>query len=214
MKFKSSCLGVFFTCLLGVSATAQGGEFVLASVHIDNLRQAKTIFDGAKDCTNNSICKNILSAASSYYGIPADKVVAVAALLSSSGDSELTEMNIKLPPGYSYCKSSLHTTSIVTHDGPRGSTLLARADPRSLNVQTWTQVLPPGHGRTWVEADISIVGVSDALAEASYNNGSCFRPGNRIFLFCRGGGCENPRDTADSGQSVDPSTPPGANSRL
>lgn len=212
MKLKCSLLALLL-CVYTGSVRAQDGDFVVVGVKIDKTREAKSIFTTADECMRNSMCETVLKAASAYAGVPADKVVAVAALLSSTPQGEGTESNIHLPSGYSYCRATISLVSIVPHDGSRGSTLLARADAAKLNIQTWTPVLPLGQGRSWVEANISLVGVRDYLAEQSYSSGKCVRPESRIFLYCRGGGCESPKNTVDSGQSVDPSTAPNANSR-
>ena len=119
-------------------------------------------------------------------------------------------MTIGLPQGYQYCKSQMRMVSIVPNDGPRGSTFLGRVDPTSVYVETWTPVQGIGAGRSWVEAEMTVLGVRSGIAEQSYRDGTCNRPGNRHIFYCRGSGCVS---TNDDGQAVSASSPPGAGSR-
>ena len=193
---------------------AQTSDFIVISTKVDNVRNAKSIFTTAEECGKNSACLAILKLASNYFGIPIDKAVASAALLAVKQDGEGTYIDIKLPSGYSYCKATINTVSIVPKDGPRGSTLLARADNNQLYIETWTPILPVGQGRSWVEADIAILGVRNDIAEREYGTfGDCEKPSSRVILYCRGGGCESPKTTEDNGQSVNAAVRPTANSR-
>jgi len=201
---------------LSISPTmgsTQRSEYVVVATRIDNVRSHKSIFDGMRECAENNICASLVTAGSQYFGIPVDKVIAAGALLSDRSQGEGTWMSIGLPDGYSYCKARMETVSIVPNDGPRGSLFLARADSAGLSIETWTPVLPPLQGRSWVEANISVVGVRNDLAAARIADGTCRRGNERHLVYCRGGGCENPRVTEDNGQNVDVSSPPGARSR-
>lgn len=185
------------------------GEYIVVSSHIDNVRNQHSIFDVSRHCIDNTKCKLLLQAGSAYFGIPLDRIVATAALLSTTQQGEGTYMTIRLPSGYVYCRAAMRMTSIVPHDGPRGSLFMAMTRNDGMYAETWTPVLPWGEGRSWVEADISVVGVRTDVAGQAYASGRCLRPGNRALFYCRGGGCVN---TEDRGQSVNTSSPPGANS--
>ena len=119
-------------------------------------------------------------------------------------------MTIQLPSGYVYCKSEMKMVSIVPKDGPRGSTFLGEAKESSLFLETWTPTKKPWDGRSWVEANLTLIGVRKDLADSRYQDGTCQRP-NRHLWYCRGGGCV---DTQDRGQKLDVRTTPGANSRI
>lgn len=199
---------------IGTEEQASAAPYVAIGVTIDNVRGPQNLFDVARSCSANNLCAGLLAAAEYFSGLPVSQVVGIAALLSRNVYGEGTESNLTLPSGYAYCMARVHTVSIVPNGGDRGSLLLTRADGNGLNVQTWTPVLPPFDGRSWVEANITLIGVRNDLAEASYrNDGPCYRPNSRVFLYCRGGGCEVPRTTDDRGQAVDASSPPGAGSR-
>ena len=104
----------------------------------------------------------------------------------------------------------MRLTSIVPRDGDRGAMFLGRADADGLYSETWTPIMPPGQGRSWVEGDLSVVGVRSDLATAKYMTGACHKPGRAIF-YCRGRGCES--GAVDNGQSVDTSSQPPAGGR-
>lgn len=189
-----------------VPVQAQQTDFVVSNIYIDNVRQPKSVLDVARDCSNNAGCMALFKVVDSYFQVPASKVVSGAAMLAPQQQGEGTYVNASLPAGYAYCKASMKMVSIVPHDGPRGSLFLARATAKGLYYETWTPVQGAGGGRSWVEAGISVLGVRQDLAAASYANGTCFRP-ERVLWYCRGGGCKN---TNDTGQSKDSSSPPGA----
>ena len=185
-------------------------DFVVVSTKIDNVRDQKNVFQVAQECDNNSICTALMTAASSYFQIPIDKLVSGTALLANNKSGEGTFMTIGLPSGYSYCKSQMRMVSIVPRDGDRGSTFLGRADAKGMYAETWTPVQGIGQGRSWVEAEITLVGVLDSLASWSYSSGTCRKPESRNLFYCRGGGCVN---TNDDGQRVPSAARPPANGR-
>ena len=91
-------------------ASAQTGEkYVVVGMHLDQVMQPKTVFDGAADCNNNSLCATALSAISAASGYPIDKAVAVAALLSSQNFGEGNGFNIGLPSGLPLLHGELQT---------------------------------------------------------------------------------------------------------
>lgn len=211
-KSVTTALALGACSLLTSSALAQQfgqSDFVMVASHIDNVRQQTDIFQTASQCVNNPVCV-ALAQALSASGVPVNKIVAAAATLATNPQGEGTFMTIGLPAGYAYCSSSMRLTSIVPHDGDRGATFLGRADANSLYSETWTPNMPFGQGRSWVEGDLSVVGVRADMAQASYANGQCHAPGRAIF-YCRGGGCEG--GAVDNGQSVNTSSPPPAGGR-
>lgn len=212
---KSACAAVGLSASLLLSQSARAVQFsqndyVVVASHIDNVRQQTNIFQVIQDCSNSVSCSILAKAIASATGIPVDKMVTIVGAVTQSRAGEGTFMTLALPSGYSYCSSSMRLTSIVPHDGPKGSTFLGRADATSLYSETWTPVLGPFDGRSWVEGDLSVLGIRTELAQSSYANGKCHAPGRAIF-YCRGGGCEG--GAVDNGQSVDTSSPPGAGSR-
>jgi hypothetical protein len=187
---------------------AQSTEYVVSNIYIDNVRQPKNVLDAARDCANDDGCALFLQAVDNYFQVPVSRVVQGAALLAPSQQGEGTYVTASLPQGYAYCRSTMKMTSIVPHDGPRGSLFLGMSKPNGLYYETWTPVQGMGGGRSWVEGGISILGIREDLAAEAYADGTCHGP-ERVLWYCRGGGCV---DTADEGQAKDSSSPPEANS--
>ena len=178
-------------------------DFIVIKTKIDNVRLPKGPADILVECVRNKKCQAVLSAAASYMGIPPKYIKVGNAIIGTtrkSKNSGGTYMDIGLPYGYSYCRSLIHTVSIVPNDGPRGSMLIARADSKKLYVETWTPIRGFGQGRSW--AEITVIGVRTDKASSYYRSRKCFQPKSRILMACRGCGCERPRDTSDEGQSV------------
>src|SRR3982751_5363263 len=161
LHFKSitTALAVSGLALLSGSAWAQDqGEYVLIASHIDNVRQQTTIFQSAAQCTETPLWVALAKAITAASGVPVSTIVSVAAKLSTDPQGEGTFMHLRLPDRYAYCSSSMRLTSLVPHGGARGSTFLGRADPDGLYSETWTPVMPPFEGRSWVEGDLTVVG--------------------------------------------------------
>ena len=207
MKFIISLL---LCTTVGCAAAQTLPTFVVASTKIDEVRTPKNLTDVARDCDESMICTAFLKAASAYFQVPIDSVVTGAALLASNRSGEGTTMTISLPAGYVYCRSQVRMISIVPNDGPRGSTLMVRPVWKGLAVETWTPVRGLGEGRSWVEAELTILGIEESETFAFGDFDKYCKAGNgRSILTCRGGGCV---DTVDDGQSVSQSNPSG-NSR-
>ena len=181
-------------------------KFALMVMHIDQTQTAKSVFDTINDCGKNLICAPIVTAAGEYFGVPVGEILALSAVISNlqfHGDEERS-FDFKFPVGYIYCKSQMIMTSIVPHDGPRGSIFLAYAADNQISFSTWTPRQGFGGGRSWIEADMQVLAVQKEYAEQAYQSKQCFRAGERLLFKCRGGGCVNTKDT---GQNVSNHTP-------
>lgn len=205
------------TFIFSPNANAQpSDEYVVVSAHIDNVRGPRDLFGTAADCQNNAICAAAMSAISNATGIPIDQATAALAAISGSREGEGSFTLVGLPAGYNYCTSSFKLTSIVPRDGDRGSTLLLEARDENLRggvaAETWTPVQGFGVGRSWVEGDLTVVGVRGDLAGAAWASQKCNHVTNdrRAFLACRGSGCEGL--AIDRGHTVSTS-PTGAGER-
>jgi len=195
--------------LAPIPAVAQQSTYVAVAAKIDRVQGPQNLFNAMGDCSSNPLCTALVDAMSAYFQIPLDQVVAVGGMLSTTRQGQGGNMTIRLPQGYAYCSSEMKMVSIVPHDGPKGSLFLGEAKESSLFLETWTPTLSMFDGRSWVEANLTVIGVRQDLASTRYQNGTCQRP-NRHLWYCRGGGCI---DTQDRGQDVDVRTPPSANSR-
>ena len=216
LRFAALAFGLFSTSVAiaqyaSPAYTWDENRFVAVSMHVDNTRQPKDIFRVLSECANNEKCMAIAEAVGEAHGIPASEIVAAAGIIGSSAPDEGTFMRLSPPTGYKYCRASMSLTSIVPRDGARGATFLGRADDESLYSETWTPVRQFGEGRTWVEGNLTLIGVKNEFAEEEYKSGRCVRGGSRVWFYCRGSGCEG--GAQDRGQSVDASSPPSAGSR-
>lgn len=127
-------------------------------------------------------------------------------------NGEESRIKIYIPTGYRYCRSSMSLKSIVPLKGARGSLFSGRATEAFFIMDTWTPVLPAFQGRSWVEGAVDIVLVKSSYADEAYGRGYCVRADDRLIFWCRGSGCRG--GALDRGQSLDASSPPGADSRV
>lgn len=180
----------------GSSGAQERPIFVTVSAHIDEVRDATSILTSIGECHTNDMCRGAASAISAASGYPIDRVVAVASAIASRRDGEGSNHVVQLPDGYRYCTSRFRLTSIVPRDGDRGSTLLLEARNNGLAIETWTPVLPPFQGRSWVDGVAVVTGVRADLG----NTPGCHSSDERHFLVCRGSGCEG--EAVDRGRRV------------
>lgn len=190
------------------SHTFSEGDFIVTKVYVDKVMQPKNLLDGAKDCDNNPQCKLVAKAAAEYFQLPIDKTISGMAYLAPASEGEGWHSTVTLPTGYQYCTSSMRMVSIVPHDGPRGSLWLGATQLNGMYLQSWTPKQGLFGGRSWVESEVTLVGVKENVAFEARSAGKCnSAAAGRSIWYCRGGGCIN---VDDKGQSVPTSYPPGA----
>lgn len=204
---KPAFIAILLACI-GTTASAQTSPYITTRFHIDVTRQPKDLSDGVRECADSTACAAAVEAIGNYYGIPAGEMLQAAATFSRNIQGEGTYVFTKLPSNYTYCRASVGNVSITPHDGPRGSLFMGQSRPDGLYYETWTPVQGYGGGTSWVETDVTLIGVRTDLADQARATGKCGTP-MRVLWYCRGGGC-GPRE--DRGQSLDASSPPGANS--
>jgi hypothetical protein len=204
--------------LFGPVASGQSSpEYVVVEAHIDAVQGPTNIYQLAADCSNNSTCQGAMQAISAATGYPVGEAVAVAGALDYGREDEGSHTMVSLPQGYSYCTARFNLTSIVPRDGARGSTLMLEGRQENGSAGVWVETWTPRQqifdGRSWVEGNLTVVGVRNDLAAAAYpGHTPCYSvPNNRrIFFACRGRGCEGP--VVDRGRTVSASDT-GANER-
>ncbi len=184
------------------------GDFVVTKVYVDNVMQPKNLLDIAKDCDNNPQCKLVAKAAAEYFQLPIDKTISGMAYLAPAREGEGWHSTVTLPAGYQYCTSSMRMVSIVPHDGPRGSLWRGATQLNGMYLESWTPKQTLFGGNSWVESEVTLVGVKENVAFEARSAGKCnSAAAGRSIWYCRGGGCNN---VDDKGQSVPTSYPPGA----
>ena len=185
---KEVCLyGVLSSLVLfAVADVKADSDYAVIKARLDNTRQAKQWVDTVFDCANNPECTALVDAGASYLGAPPGLVTAFLAVIPQNQIiGEETRTRYELPPGYQYCKSKVETISVIPATGERASFMSATRRGNGIDVYTWTPRLPPGQGRSWVEANFTIMGIKDfSLAQAA---GCVFPLGSEKYLLeCRG----------------------------
>ena len=159
-------------------------DLVVIKVKLDQVMEPKSVIDTTIGCVKNSACKAILDAAAAYVGVNISSITSAAALIDQKKTGEEGNFSYKLPNGYQYCRAKVETVSVVPAEGDRASLMNVRGSAQGVGVYTWTPVLPVGQGRSWVEADFTIVGVRDGLADQYRKTGQC--KAKYITADCRG----------------------------
>jgi hypothetical protein len=162
-----------FTTVAGVaelmanSSATMAQEFTTIKVHLDQTMAAKSVTDVALECAKEPLCKAIVDGAAAY--------------------GEEGHYDYRLPAGYQYCRSTVSPISVNPATGDKASVLGATVYQQGLGVYTWTPRKPVFGGRSWVDADFTIIGVQDALADQDRAKGLC-KPNtpNRVIISCRG----------------------------
>lgn len=117
-------------------------------------------------------------------------IASVIPKASQSGEDTYYELGI--PQGYVFCAARINVTSVVPETGDRASVIDAgnRINGRTFDVHTWTPVRQLGEGRSWVDADVTVISIRSEYFDEYYES----NPDN---AFSDKGICENP--TADDG---------------
>ncbi len=161
-------------------------EFVTIAVKLNQVMEPKSITTVGQECANDPLCKNILSKAAQTLGVPPGLVSAALALIPKAERvGEEGRYTYQLPTGYKYCRSEIETVSVVPATGDRASVMSARALDNGIGVYTWTPRRGLGDGRSWVEANFTIIGVRDDLAQRYRTAGTC-KPVGNLVIDCRG----------------------------
>ncbi|SDY99773.1 hypothetical protein SAMN04487939_11190 [Lysobacter sp. yr284] len=179
-------LSVFVLFVCAGTSHAASTPFVVVRQTIDSVMAPKTPIDVFVECANNATCRGLADAGGSYLGMqPGEISAALARVPAPRRAGEESWISIELPTGYQYCRSSIRTISVVPASGDRASVMGATSNPRGVGVYTWTPKGKFGDGRSWVEAEYTVYGVRDDLAERKRAQGAC-RPIGGELISCRG----------------------------
>lgn len=171
-----------------VSAKKKDPNFVVVSEKVNPVMQPKNIGDALQDCANSSLCRTMADGVATWIGVPPGTVSgAMAAVPVASRSGEEGRYSIKLPKGYEYCRSRIKMISVVPADGNRASVMSASAKKDGVDVYTWTPRRGLGEGRSWVEAEYTIIGVKGRMANTYRTSGKC-KAYDRQLIGCRGNG--------------------------
>ena len=159
-------------------------ELVVIQVKLDNVMQPKSGTDVFVDCTKNKVCKGVIDAAAAYVGVDSSAFTSAVALFANSRKDEESNFRFTLPPGYQYCRAKVDTVSVVPATGDRASFMSITGDTNGVAAYTWTPLQNLGGGRSWIEADFTVVGVRDSLVNNYRSKGIC--KATYLRAECRG----------------------------
>lgn len=175
--------------VVGVDAAPTAGftqEFVVTTTKVNPVMRPRNVEDAMLDCANSSVCRSVVDAGAAYLGVPPGTVsAALASVPRAQRRGEEGRYSIRLPSGYEYCRSRIRTISVVPATGDRASVMSARSNRTGVGIYTWTPRRSWGRGRSWVEADYTVYGVREDLANRYRQVGTCNPPG-KILISCRG----------------------------
>lgn len=176
-----------FLASMIISFAAQAeNDLVVVSQKINPVMQPKNGGDIISDCINNVVCQAAAKAGAAYLGVPSNLVtIAMAAVPTANRKGEEGFYSISLPSGYQYCRSSIRTISVVPATGDRASVMSANSNALGVGIYTWTPRRGFGEGRSWVEADYTVYGVRNDIADKYRISGVC-RAYNQQLVNCRG----------------------------
>lgn len=200
---KSISGAIFALMLLATGNAYASDEYAIVKTHIDQVTMPKDVGGVIKDCANNPACVAALEAVSKMAGVPPGVVSGLMAVINydaSASSDEDHYFQVNLPSGFRYCHSNITVTSIVPHDNGYSPTMGVQSTSspaEGLNFYVRTPKLPWTGSRSWVEADVTIVGVAANLAEVYYNNGKCNRPPSQV-ISCKGYGVDGYPSCANS----------------
>lgn len=167
------------------SAVFGGSDLTVIKVKLDQVMQPASLTSVVHDCTTNPACKFALDAAAAYVGVDSSLITSAVAQIQKSRNGEDGDFHYILPAGYQYCRAMVETVSVVPKTGDKASLMSITGSNRDVRVQTWTPRLGLLDGKSWVEANFTIVGVRDKLAQQYRSNGVC--KDKYLRAVCRGG---------------------------
>jgi hypothetical protein len=181
---KSACFLISTLATLHASLALAGDDLTVIKLTLDQTMQPKGITDTIVECARSPICKVALDAAAAYVGVDSSVVTSAVALAAQTSAGEENNFSFPIPDGYQYCRAKIETVSVVPASGDIASFMSITGTASSVDVYTWTPRLPVGQGRSWVEADFTIVGVRNELAEQYRARGVC--NAKYVRAECRG----------------------------
>jgi len=178
--------------------TDQSGPFLVMSFKFNQVMTPKKIEDTVKDAANNPwVRATIAKAVEAYTGVPAqwtEVSLKIAAAQIGGGTSEERSYRVPYPSGWQFCRAKVQVISVTPYEGKRGSIFNAGAQLDRLDLSAWTPKQGMGGGRSWVDADVSVILVKTGDRAKLVKDGTCKAPGG--IVGCRGDGKSDRNRTA------------------
>lgn len=173
-----------------VGMASANDDVLINTFRFNPVQGPQSLGDVLNDCMNNEACSSALEAAAAYVGADPSTVASVGQLASTRRTSgEETRQVVDSYPGYAICRVSTRVISINPQSGDRSAHYHISAAPDRVQFYAW---VPQGgflEGRRWIDAEVRIVMIKQALFEAARANGTCStNPAGLVHLTCRGAG--------------------------
>lgn len=170
------------------NAQSQPEPFVSVGARINPVMSPRNLEDALRDCQNSPLCQGLAASAIGMLGVPPLWIAmgsAAVANVERQAGSEESKFEIWLPEGYVFCRAEVSTISVTPASGDRASLLSVSSTQDGLSVYTWTPRQGCGGGRSWIDANATVVGVLPEHQSKAIQLGYCTPPG-RNFMNCRG----------------------------
>jgi hypothetical protein len=176
--------------LLSVSAIAADYPtdlFVVTQLSMDAVRQPH----GMDTLLSARDSRQIRASVSKFMGIKNSYLNLSTNAPTAEAKGEETFYNLPLPAGYAACAARINVVSIVPASGERASFLHAAVRTDSAGVYTWTPRRQAWEGRSWVEADLQLLGIKAEYQQEFQKKGVCGQRGANDWDLakCRGNPC-------------------------
>ena len=176
------------------AAEVKAQDFVVNQMYVDQTVQPKSIVDALGECVRSDSCTGAVMAAAAYFGVSIDPqiiaIARVAAYRQGEPDGQTFDHILPLPEGYRFCRLHFNAVSIAPSSGDRASEVEVWANPSFAHLYTWTPVQGIGGGRSWVEAEVTLLGVRNDLYSMKVSDGTCQPIEQRTLIGqCKGNPC-------------------------
>lgn len=167
------------------ASPSDGGDLMLVKARLEQTMKTHSITGSTAECLKHPECKAAIDAAAAYLAVDPKVITTMTTPISAEWKGEKGDYHYLLPAGYQYCRAKIETLSIVPKDGDESAYMTVTGSDHDLRIQAWAPQSGLYAGKTWVEADISLVGVKDSLVQEYRSKGIC--TDKYISKFCRGG---------------------------
>lgn len=161
--------------------------FAVTQLHINAVRQPQ----GLESLFIARDSRQVQSSVSRYMGIRNEFVALSSVRPTAEVKGEDTFYDLPLPDGYVVCAARVYVTSIAPGSGKRASVFNVNIRKNAIGAYTWTQRPRPFDGRSWVEADIQLLGILEKFKDEFQEKKVCGNDFQRelSLVSCSGNPC-------------------------
>ncbi|CAD6562659.1 hypothetical protein ACFQ3P_38595 [Paraburkholderia sabiae] len=180
-------------CLLAMTATLanaqspQSPDLVALTAHVNPVMDPDSLGETAMQCIHNTVCKTALDAAALYLGVDISTLTTTTGyVVGYTIVGEDADFQYPLPEDYEYCSSVVHTVSVVPATGDRASQMQMWAIGDGMRIHTWTPKRHFSEGHSWIDAQLTVIGVNKNVAAQYRAAGKCSPTAKHFIGVCRG----------------------------